>query len=68
MAYTFRLIAKRDIKSKSGKTLLSKGRSIEFDQGSSVVGMEDAKSAFNKLLGDVPQLNSISGDFDVEKL
>ena len=67
-AYAFRLIAKRDIKSRMGKTLLAKGRCIEFDQNSSCVGMEDAKSAFQKQFGEIPQLTSISGEFEVVKL
>lgn len=68
MAYPFRLIAKRDIKSRMGKTLLQKGRCIEFDNFSSSVGMEDAKSAFQKQFGEIPQLCSINAEFEVVKL
>ena len=68
MAYAFRLIAKRDIKSRTGKLLLQKGRCIEFDQSSSSIGMEDAKDAFKKQFGETPQLSSINSEFEVVKL
>ncbi|MBO4739662.1 MAG: hypothetical protein J5606_08900 [Bacteroidales bacterium] len=66
--YAFRLIAKRDIETKSGKKLLLKGRCIEFDQNQSCVGSEDVKREFKKLFGDIPQLYSMNGDFEMVKL
>lgn len=68
MAYAFRLIAKKDIRSYQGKTLLPKGRSIEFEYGSSGLGNNVVENVFIERFGERPIIYSVQGDFEVERL
>ncbi len=69
MAYSFKLIAKRDIRpSQGGAVVLEKGMSFEFANTSSSVDSYQVKRAIKERYGVEVYLNTVSSDFEVIKL
>lgn len=70
MAYAFRLIAKRDIhKKNSGTVVVAKGMSFEhMEQSCTTPNSPNVIKTIKQRFGEEVYLNSISSDFEVQKL
>lgn len=69
MAYSFKLIAKRDIRpSQGGPIVLGKGMSFEFAQSSASIDTGGVKKAIKERYGVNVTLNTVAIDFEVIKL
>jgi hypothetical protein len=67
MAHSFRLIAKRDIRS-GLKTIIGKGMSFVFVNTSSSIDSYQVKRAIKERYGVEVYINTVANDFEVIKL
>ena len=67
MAHSFRLIAKRDIRS-GLKTIIGKGMSFEFVNTSSSIDSSQVKRAIKERYGVEVYINTVANDFEMIKL